>query len=207
MAKPKGVFCVEGEWHADLAERGSVLPTLELLERLGRLRFIHRDTATVEELRYFLDRWLSSQRYASYEVGFFALHGSPTTLHLSGRQSVELDEMAGWMAGRCTGKRLYFGSCSTLQAPEEALRAFLRETGAAMVCGFTKNVDWVESAAFETVLVERLVNGGSTYSAEALFRSARWAPMAQHLGFRAVYRHGASPRGADPAMVTPRQSV
>lgn len=207
MAKPKGVFCMEGEWHTDLAERGSVLPTLELLERIGRLCFIHRDTATAEELRYFLDRWLSSQRYAAYEVGFFAIPGSPTTLQLSSKHTVELDEMAGWMAGRCTGKRLYFGSCSTLQAPEETLRVFLRETGAAMICGFTKELDWVESAAFETTLLERLVNGGSTYSAEALFRSARWAPLAQHLGFRAVYRHGPSPRGVGPAMVALSKST
>jgi hypothetical protein len=83
VAKPNGVFCVEGEWHADLAERGSVLPTLELLERLGRLRFIHRDTATADELRYFLDSWLSSRRYAAYEVGFFASPGTPTSLQLS----------------------------------------------------------------------------------------------------------------------------
>ncbi|MGC5663996.1 DUF6642 family protein [Micromonospora sp. WMMD723] len=191
MAKPNGVFCVEGEWHADLAERGSVLPTLELLERLGRLRFIHRDTATADELRYFLDSWLSSRRYAAYEVGFFASPGTPTSLQLSGKHTVDLTDIAGWMSGRCGGKRLYFGSRSILRASEASLRAFLTETGATMVCGFTKHLDWVESAAFETTLLERLVNGRRVDSAETLFRSARWAPMARHLGFRVVYRHDA----------------
>ncbi len=73
MAKPGGVFCVEGQWEDDLNSRGSVLPTLELLERLNSIRYIHRDTATAEELHYYLDAWLS-RKYADYKVGFFALH-------------------------------------------------------------------------------------------------------------------------------------
>lgn len=73
MAKPGGVFCFEGQWADDLTERGSVLPTLELLERLGSIRFVHRDTATPQELRYFLERWLT-RKYAAYQVGFFALN-------------------------------------------------------------------------------------------------------------------------------------
>ncbi|MEV4711544.1 hypothetical protein [Micromonospora sp. NPDC049374] len=188
MAKPGGVFCVEGLWHDNLTDRGSVLPTLELLERLGVLRFIHRDTATPQELRYFLDRWLS-RKYAAYEVGFFALHGSPSEVHLSDSYSVSLTEVASWMSGRCLGKRLYFGSCSALRASESALREFLEETQASMVCGFTKKIDWIESAAFETVILNRLVNGGKVNSVELLARSARWSALAQHLGFRVVYRH------------------
>ncbi|MGB2567124.1 DUF6642 family protein [Micromonospora citrea] len=191
MAKPGGVFCVEGEWHDDLAERGSVLPTLELLERLGAIRFIHRDTATPQELRYFLERWLS-RKYASYEVGFFALHGAPTQLKLSESNKVGLAEIASWASGRCEGKRLYFGSCSVLRAPEATLAEFLRETKASMICGFTKDIDWIESAAIETVILNRLVNGGRVNSVEQLMKSARWAPLAQNLGFKVVYRNGVS---------------
>jgi hypothetical protein len=111
VSKPGGVFCLEGQWDDNLAERGSVLPTLELLERLNAIQFIHRDTATPQELRYYLDTWLS-RKYTAYHVGFFALHGAPTKLHLSDTHTVGLAEMASWMAGRCEGKRLYLGSCS-----------------------------------------------------------------------------------------------
>ncbi len=72
-----GIFCVEGQWHRDLNERGSVLPTLELLERLGKVRFIHKDAATRDELFYFIDRWLLKQ-YADHRLGFFAMHGDRT---------------------------------------------------------------------------------------------------------------------------------
>ncbi|MFC0007346.1 DUF6642 family protein [Micromonospora siamensis] len=191
MPKPGGVFCFEGEWEDDLAERGSVLPTLELLERLGSIRFIHRDTATPQELRYFLERWLT-RKYAAYQVGFFALHGSPTRLHLSDSHSVGLAEIASWMSGQCEGKRFYFGSCSVLRASDTTLSEFLRETKAAMLCGFTKEIDWIESAAFETVVLNSMVNGGKVDSVERLVKSSRWAPLAQHYGFRIVYQNGRS---------------
>nr|MDT0662280.1 DUF6642 family protein [Micromonospora sp. DSM 115978] len=188
MARP-GVFCVEGQWHRDLNDRGSVLPTLELLERLGKIRFIHKDAATRDELVYFIDRWLLRQ-YADYRVGFFAMHGEPTKLCLTDRHSVDLDDISEQMAGRCEGKRLYFGSCSVLRASDARLQEFLAETGAALICGFTRDVDWVESAAFETVLLDVLVNGRRLNAAEMRMGSVHWAPLASYLGFRIVYASG-----------------
>ena len=96
------------------------------------------------------------------------------------------------MSGRCEGKRLYFGSCSALRASDTTLSEFLRETKAAMLCGFTKDIDWIESAAFETVVLNSLVNGGRVDSVEKLTKSPRWAPLAKHLGFRVVYANGRS---------------
>lgn len=42
-----------------------------------------------------------------------------------------------------------------------------------MVCGFTRTIDWVESAAFDTVLINRLANGQKANSVEQLVGSAR----------------------------------
>lgn len=201
-----GVFCIEGQWHRDLNERGSVLPTLELLERLGRIRFIHKDAATPDELSYFLNRWLLRQ-YADYRVGFFAMHGEPTKLCLTDWHSVDLDDVAEQMAGKSDGKRLYFGSCSVLRASDSRLQDFLSETGAALICGYTREVDWVESAAFETVLLDVLANGQRLNAAEMRMGSAHWAPMAAYLGFRIVYASGRTwrPNGRArvPAQVAP----
>jgi hypothetical protein len=190
MSKAGGVFCFEGQWEEDLTKRGSVLPTLELLERLGRIRYIHRDTATADELHHYLDTWLSSRRYQDYKVGFFALHGQPTQLCLTEQNTVEVDEIAAWMSGRCSGRILYFGSCLVLRASDRVLQDFLHETKAAMLCGFTKVIDWVESAAFETVVLNALVNGSRIDSAERLVHSTRWNSLAEHLGFRVVYANG-----------------
>jgi hypothetical protein len=186
VTKPGGVFCVEGEWDHNLASRGSVLPTLELLERLNSIRFIHRDTATPQELRYFLDRWLL-RKYDDYSVGFFAMHGEPTKLWLNDSHDVGLGEVASWMSGKCQGKKLYFGSCSVLQASDDTLVEFLRETKATLLCGFTKDVDWVESAAFETVVLNSLANSATARSTEQLMRKPQWSALADYLGFRVVY--------------------
>jgi hypothetical protein len=200
-----GIFCVEGQWHRDLYERGSVVPTLELLERLRRIRFIYRDVATPEELSYFLDRWLLKQ-YSDYRVGFFAMHGEPGRLCLTDKSTVELDDVAEQLAGRCQDKRLYFGSCSVLKASDAVLQDFLDVSGAAMVCGYTREVDWVDSAAFETVLLDVLANGALVNAAEKRMGSGPWRELAAYLGFRIVYANGRTWRPGTrprvPAQVT-----
>ncbi|WP_420870181.1 DUF6642 family protein [Micromonospora globbae] len=198
------MFCVEGQWDDNLAERGSVLPTLEMLECLGRIRYIHRDVATPDELRYYLDQWLS-RKYAAYNVGIFAIDGSPGELRLSNRHQLKLAEVASWLQGRCDGKRLYFDSGSILRISDASLAEILEETGASMVCGFTRTIDWVESAAFDTVLIDRLANGQKVNSVGQLVGSARWAALTEHLGFRVRCRSGAAAR--IPGMRRPESGV
>src|SRR4051812_15503221 len=125
----RGIFCLEGQWHRDLHDRGSVLPTLELLERLGQARYIYKDAATQDELAFFVNRWLH-RKYDDYRVGFFAMHGEPGKLRLTDWHHVSIDELATIMAGRCAGKRLYFASCSVLNAPPADLQDFLHATRA-----------------------------------------------------------------------------
>ncbi|GIF72437.1 DUF6642 family protein [Asanoa siamensis] len=186
-----GIFCVEGQWHKNLTDRSSVLPMLDLLNRLGHCSFIHKDVATPEELHYFLTRW-TEHRYASYRVGYFAMHGEAKHLYVADRKPVSLDEIASTLEGRCEGKRLYFASCSVLRAPDAVLEDFLHATGAAIVCGYTRQVDWVESAALELALLRYLTNGERIDAAERAMRSRRWASLADHLGFRIMYANGRS---------------
>jgi hypothetical protein len=186
---PGGIFCLEGQWDRDLADRSSVEPTLDLLNRLGLARFIHKDVATREELEYFLDRWLL-KKYADYRVGFFAMHGEPTRLLLTDRLAIGLDALASHLNGRCVGKRLYFASCSVMRTSDAALQSFLSVSGAALVCGYTREVDWIESAAFETIVLDALANGSKINAAEQRMSKSQWSPLASYLGFRIVYSNG-----------------
>src|SRR4051812_4351489 len=129
-----GIFCLEGQWQRDLHERGSVLPTLELLDRLERARFIYKDVGTQGEFGFFINRWLLRQ-YDDFRVGFFAMHGEPGRLWLTDWHPVELNEAARIMAGRGIGKRLYFASCSVLKTAQADLQDFLSATHAEMLCG------------------------------------------------------------------------
>ncbi|MFC8796910.1 DUF6642 family protein [Promicromonospora sp. NPDC057138] len=184
--QPGGIFCIEGQWDGDLRVNASVKNILELLG-LELIRYVHRDVATAEEFRYYIERW-RGRRFASYSVGYFATHGSSQRLHLGEGHELTVDELAQLLAGRCTGRKIYFGGCRVLDVGEPRLRKFLDTTGAELLCGFTKSVKFVEAAAFETVLLDALVNGTRIDRVQQLAASKKWASLAADLGFTIVYR-------------------
>ena len=150
-----GVFCLEGEWDRDLRGRRSVEPILELLERLEAIRCIHRDVATVEELQYYVGRW-QERPYDGYRVLYLAMHGNSGSLHL-GRDGLDLTSLGEALEGLCEGSVVYFGSCLTMDAEPGEINTFVKRTSALAAVGYVTEVDWVETAAFEVILLEQLV--------------------------------------------------
>ena len=57
--------------------------------------------------------------------------------------------------GRCAGRTLYFSACLTLDISDDMLTAFVGRTGAKAIVGYEKPIEWLESAAFECLLLER----------------------------------------------------
>ena len=57
-AQSKGVFCLEGQWEADLRKATSVRAMLELLRDNCGIDSIYRDCATQEEFAFYLGRWV-----------------------------------------------------------------------------------------------------------------------------------------------------
>lgn len=155
-----GVFCLEGEWDGDLRSRDSVEPLLELLGRLNIAKTIRRDVATEEELEYYLGKF-ALKGYAEYRVLFMAAHGVPGELAL-GRDTVSMDRLAEMPKGKCAGRVIYFGSCLTLKLGDTELREFAKETGTKAIVGYSKSIPWVESAAFDVLLLERLCQNNRT---------------------------------------------
>lgn len=185
-----GVFCLEGEWAPDLRERASVLPVLELLERLGEIRAIHRDVATLPELKHYLRKW-AQPRYKDFYVLYLSTHGDKGMLQWSrGNETTlnDLAEMLGRSAERCY---VYLGSCLTLFNEKEA-RAFVEKTGVEAVLGYRKQVDWLEGAAFEVILLAWLANHYGR--PETLFKQL-------------MERHGQLARLYKFAMVTKKETL
>ncbi len=154
-------------------------PILELLDQLGVAPFIHRDVATTDELRYYADKW-GQKRYDRYGVLYLGMHGHEGSVFL-GRDDVTLDELQEMLTGACKGKVVYFGSCLTLKADGRRLQEFARATGARAVVGYRRAVPWLESAAFEVLLLDRLCMG---LRSDAIFnRLAKdHGPFAKALG-------------------------
>jgi hypothetical protein len=152
---------------------------------------IHRDVATREEFFYYCDKWLQKQ-YAHYTLGYFAFHGNEACISL-GQHEITLDEIADFLGTRASGRTIYFGSCSTMAVPDKELRAFVRRTDVRAVLGYTKKVDWLESAAFDYILLPLLLD--RTYTKTVYGTLARdHAGFVKGLGFRLATGDFVSPR-------------
>ena len=143
---------MESLWDKQTENRLNVLPTLELISKTQDSKFSHLTCNTREELQYNLN--LLCKR--NYGILYFAFHGSPGKIHLH-RDKITLTELAGMMNRRFARWIIHFGTCSTLRKPRE-VEYFVEETGIALATGFTKDVDWIESSAFELLLFKAFHN-------------------------------------------------
>lgn len=53
-------------------------------------------------------------------------------------------------------KILYFGSCSVLRVPGRHRDVFCDLSGSPCIVGFTRDVDWLESAALDLILLDAI---------------------------------------------------
>jgi len=149
----KNIACLESLWDEDLENRLSVLPILELTARATSARFVYLTCNTKAELRHNLKLLC---RRKSYGVLVLAFHGHPGNIKLGGEVIVSLESLALMMGGRFAGWVVHFSSCSTVKIEEGRLARFVAETKVAMITGFTKEVDWTESAVVDLLLLRWL---------------------------------------------------
>jgi uncharacterized protein YecE (DUF72 family) len=183
-----GVLCLEGEWTDNLRNNQSVLPTLEHLKRLEQLDYIHRDVATREELAYYARLFArrAGREYANFTTVYLPMHGSPGALSLNSAETMTLAETAEQLGEAARGRFVYLGSCSSLRATSK-VRAFLDASRASGVCGFTKDVDWLESSAVDLLLLPALAHQGKRNGAESRMNSSALQAFTSKLGLKFVY--------------------
>jgi len=192
----KGVFCLEGEWNESLKKSSSVKPILNLLEQWApyRVPSIHRNVATAEELRYYLDKWLT-KTYSDHPILYLAFHGDPGRIYIhdmqDGADYLTLDVMEDHLEGRCAGRIIYFAACATLDVHGNQLNHFLKRTGALAVCGYRRDVGWLRATAFELLVFAAMQDNALTIGgANAMKRRIKKeaTTLARELGFRFAIR-------------------
>ena len=159
----KGIYCLESYWFGH-RDRTSIEPILQLLQTMRGLRvpYLHYKTSTREEFDFHLAKW-KHKAYHKYSVLYLGFHGESEKIILGGRNSsVTLDELATKLEASCKGRIIHFGSCSTLDVHGNSLNSFLRKTEALAVCGYRTDVDWLESAAFDLLLLGMLQDVSDT---------------------------------------------
>lgn len=183
----RGVFCLEGPWSTKLTDRSTVRPLLEVADRQVDAKFIFRDVATEPETRQYLRQWTQKQ-YQSYSIGMFSFHGRPGRIEL-GRRVITLDALGEMLEGRCRGRLLHFDSCEVLNVLPKQIEQFRQVTGASAVSGFTRSVDWLESAAFTLNYLNYLMDNKRVSTALKHLK-ADHPGACNNLGFRAVWDGG-----------------
>lgn len=145
------------------------------------MRFVHQRIETAQELHHYLSRFAGLE---SYGVAYVAMHGD-TGKVFAGGSAVALERLADWSrlgqpeSSRdrdatvdLEGKVLYVGSCATLNRQTRRMSELRERTGATAVCGYTRSVDWLESAALEVMLLPALA-GATDASPNTVVKSLR----------------------------------
>ena len=152
-----GIYCIEN-WSGRRANRNSVRPVLEFLETSGVARFIYERVSTLDELEHRVDDWAPRKQYP---LCYMALHGSPQAVYV-GRHEMTLEDLLLIDQGddkrpvNLSGKTLFLASCSTLTSDRRWLRKVARDTKLNTLCGYARDVEWFESAAFDLLVLSPL---------------------------------------------------
>ena len=196
LAKSKGVFCLETDQWYGQKDRASVEPALRLLERYQRVPYQHRDVATVEEFRFFLDKYFHAG-YKTHPILYLGFHGrgpedgKDAFVEIGDQTQVSLETLEEWIDSRCHGCVIHFGSCGVMDAHGKRLNTFIRNTRALAILGYREHADWLESAAFEVLLLGRLQSAAFMKSSIEKFdrELKQMAPgLYDRLGFRMVVK-------------------
>lgn len=185
---PKHIFCIEGDWEADLNRTATVQPVLRLLDINAGVKFIYRDCSTIEEMEYLIDKW-RQKGYAPYKILYLAFHGSKQEILIDSRHKMTLEQLGERLACRCQSRLIYFGACSVLNVDTRVIKRFLEATKAKAVCGYTTDVDWMKSTALDLIAISELQKFSMTHrglvaAEKSIEKSAK--VLSGQLGFRMV---------------------
>lgn len=208
----RGVFCIESRGDGD----PSFEPSLRLLaEQLdfSILNAAVRRVVTRKDLTRQVAEWGNREDY-KYPVLWLTGHGSKGGFFVNdeaGNRRVELRsliEIAQDGEFDWSGALLHFSACSTLNAHDDECRDLFEKSGVEAISGFSKDIYWIPSLAFEMLymqfLQQALAHSASDEGAnedilaecrDRMFDSRMCSGLIDHLGFRLVTRADFGVRG------------
>lgn len=182
MAKQRklGIWAMEAPWSSRVTDVRSVAPVLQALEDAGVARHGRHVINSRDDFVKQLTR-LGQKQHEGFTIGYVAMHGSPGKVY-AGRRSIDLPDVGKNLPRRALSKKvLHFGSCSVL-THEDQQRDLLEALGAKAITGFTRDVDWFESLAFELLLFKTLARYTRPSDADRYIRKNH-GELAERLGF------------------------
>ena len=162
--KKRGIYCIETVWYGN-DDRVSIRPILEIIEEHYKAPHIHRDAATRGELFHYLAKW--GELVCDYPILYLGFHGEKEGKLLLSSEDGQDDTVNGEDVAKriaslgISNFLVHFASCSSLN--DMKTKEFLRIAQASAVSGYSEDVDWVDSAAFELLYLGELqYHGGKS---------------------------------------------
>lgn len=173
------ILAIEGAWDDGLAYLESVRHTVELLGSATEITFMHRHAESPDMLKALLDLWVT--HHAESHVGFLAFHGVQGKLQFQGDEEMTLEELGEHLDGRVDGGAIHLGGCSVLRLGDERIQQFRKTAGASIITGYRKDVDWLEAAVFDALVLSHLAQMTPGRAKNALVK--KYPDFIERLGF------------------------
>ena len=151
----KHIFALEGEWVSNMRRKDSIEPALKLLEQVCDIKHVFRKVATIHDFRHYLKRTTNAS-LSKDSIIYLAFHGKPGLIQLGDSTEITVDEIAEEFPALFADKIVHFGSCSTLRMNEEELKEFKKISGARLVSGYTKDIDFIDSTILDVAYFNQL---------------------------------------------------
>jgi len=148
----KNIACLESLWDEDIENRLSVSPILELVSKMDGVKYTYLTCSTIEELKYNLTLL---KRKKGYGILYLAFHGSLGKIILA-ESPIDIETLATFMGKGFKDWIVHFGSCGTIDVGKDRIKNFIKATDVSMVLGYKKEVDWIDSAALDLLILDWL---------------------------------------------------
>ena len=161
------VFCLETEWDFSkrkMRDKDSVQPMLAFLEQSMGVEYVFRNVATREDFKYYIEQ-LNYKTYKDYQIIFLAFHGRSKSIDIpSGDIPISFSELSEISKEVFQGRIIHFGSCRTLNTSNRIIQDFKAKTGAKLISGYTRSIDFIRSTIMDIAYfseLERVKNLGT----------------------------------------------
>ena len=148
----KHIACLESFWTYDVVNRLSVAPILELLSKINGTSSVYLTCNTIEEFKFNLDIY---KRAKGFDILYLGFHGYPGGILLPDLK-IDIETLASLMGRKFRNRIIYFDSCLTLNVEKKRIVNFLTDTGAMMLIGFKRRIDWLDGAAIDLLVLDWL---------------------------------------------------
>lgn len=188
----KGIFCLETEWDFSahkLKDETAVQPMLDFMKNHNKMDYVYRRVATRDEFTFYLKQ-LKKASFKKYEIVYLSFHGQTQRIHLEGEISnnaeLTLLEIAEIANGAFKDKFVHFGSCRTFLGSRFSLEDFKKETGAKLISGYTKSVNYTHSSLMDIAYFNEINNISVKFNSVENKLDKYYGGLKSELGFRLI---------------------